>query len=236
MQSSRRSCPRDRKRGEPAARCKTKADVLCQALRRLAGRAAGLADGGLLSSAARSALRAALRVTAAPAIRWVAARSGTGPDGVGMVTVTWRCSARWRAGSYGMRSCQHCHTMRHQARPTVRIARGWSWPRARAGGVEVLRPGVPVAGAVGERAERDAQALVAAPAEAGGLAFAGLDRDRGLAGVAGERVAGGVAGAAVADLGEQLRGGDHGAFEQREEDRRRRDARGSRWRSGARAP
>ena len=73
-------------------------------------------------------------------------------------------------------------------------------------GVEILRPGVPVAGAVGERAERGAQALVAAPAEARGLAFAGLDRDRGLAGVAGERVAGGVAPAAVADLRQQLRG------------------------------
>ena len=72
-------------------------------------------------------------------------------------------------------------------------------------GVVVGRPGVPVAGGVGERAERVAQAFVACPAEAGDLAFAGLDRDRGLAGVAGERVAGGVAGAAVADLGEQRR-------------------------------
>ena len=33
--------------------------------------------------------------------------------------------------------------------------------------------------------------FVAPPAEAGGFAFARLDRDRGLAGVAGERVAGG---------------------------------------------
>ena len=97
--------------GEPVARCPTE-DVLCQPLWRLAGRAAGLADVGLPSSAARSALRAALRVTAAPAIRWVAARSGTGPDEVGIVTVTCRCSARWRAGSYGTPSCQHCHTMR----------------------------------------------------------------------------------------------------------------------------
>ena len=56
-------------------------DVLCQAR-------SDLADGGLRSSAGRSALRAALRVTAAPAIRWVAARSGMGPDAVGMVTVT----------------------------------------------------------------------------------------------------------------------------------------------------
>ena len=49
---------------------------------------AWIADGVLRSSASRSALRAALRVTVAPAIRWVAARSGTGPDSVGMVTVT----------------------------------------------------------------------------------------------------------------------------------------------------
>ena len=61
-----------------------------------------------------------------------------------------------------------------------------------------------MAGAVGERAERVAQPLVARPAEAGGLAFAGLDRDGGLAGVGGERVAGRVAGAAVADLGQQF--------------------------------
>jgi len=86
-------------------------------------------------------------------------------------------------------------------------------------GVEVLRPGVPVAGAVSQRVERLAQALVRAPAECRGVAFAGLFGDGGLAGVAGERVAVRVAGAAVADLGQQLRGGDHGAFEQREEDR-----------------
>jgi hypothetical protein len=54
----------------------------------------------------------------------------------------------------------------------------------------------------------------------GCLAFAGFDRDRGLAGVAGERVAGWVARAAVADLGQQLGRGDHAArvAEQRQED------------------
>jgi hypothetical protein len=57
-------------------------------------------------------VRAARWVTAAPAVRWVAARSGTGPDEVGMVMVMWRCSARCRAGSYGVRFCQHCHTTR----------------------------------------------------------------------------------------------------------------------------
>jgi hypothetical protein len=99
-------------------------DVLCQP-------PGVIADVGLPSSAARSALRAALWVTAALAIRWVAARSGRGPDGVGMVTVMCCCRARWRAGSYGIRSCQQRHRIRHQARPRVRIARGWSCPRAR---------------------------------------------------------------------------------------------------------
>ena len=88
------------------------------------------------------------------------------------------------------------------------------------GGVAVLRPGVPVAGAVGQGAERAAQPLVAAPAEAGCLALAGLDRDGGLAGVGGERVTGRVARPAVADLGQQLGGGHDaaGVAEQREED------------------
>jgi hypothetical protein len=79
--------------GEPVVRCATE-DVLCQPVWCLARRAAGLAAVGLPSSAGRLALRAALRVTAAPAIRWLAAMSGTGPDAVGMVTVTCRCSAR----------------------------------------------------------------------------------------------------------------------------------------------
>ena len=93
-----------------------------------------------------------------------------------------------------------------------------------------------MAGAVGEHADGVAQALVAGPAEAGDLALAGLDRDGGLAGVGGERVAGGVACAVVADLGDQLGGGDDrlGVAEQRQEDLRRRDAR-ERRRSGARA-
>ena len=78
-------------------------------------------------------------------------------------------------------------------------------------GVVVGSPGVPVAGAVGERAERVAQALVARPAKACDLALARLERDGGLAGVAGERVAGWVARATVADLGDHDRGGDHAA-------------------------
>ena len=87
-------------------------------------------------------------------------------------------------------------------------------------GVEVLRPGVVLASGVRQRADRAAQALVARPPEGGGFAFAGLDRDGGLAGVGGERVAGWVTRAAVADLGQQLRGADHaaGLLEQRQED------------------
>ena len=88
------------------------------------------------------------------------------------------------------------------------------------GRVVVLCPGVPLAGAIRQRAERCAQAFVAPPAEAGCLALAGLDRNRGLAGVRGERVAGWVTSATVADLGQQLGGADHavGVLEQREED------------------
>ena len=108
--------------------------------------------------------------------------------------------------------------MRDQARPTVRSARGLVVAAGACVGVEVLRPGVPVAGAVGERVERLPQPFVAAPAERRGLAFAGLFCDCGLASVAGECVAAGVALAAVADLGQQLRRGDHAAFEEREED------------------
>ena len=87
-----------------------------------------------------------------------------------MVTVMAGCGARCRAGSYGVWLAQHCHTTRHQARPRVRIARGFV--TALAGlGVEVLGPGVPVAAAVGQAAERDAQTLVACSPEPGGFPF-----------------------------------------------------------------
>jgi hypothetical protein len=59
----------------------------------------GIAAVGVPSSAARSALRAALRVTASPAIRWVAGRSGRGPDGPGTVTSTCCCRPVCRVGS-----------------------------------------------------------------------------------------------------------------------------------------
>jgi hypothetical protein len=64
--------------------------------------------------------------------------------------------------------------------------------------VDVRRPGVVVAAAVGERADRISEPVVAGPAEAGVIALAGLDRDGGVAAVGGERGLGGVAVAAVA--------------------------------------
>src|SRR4051794_41789787 len=82
-------------------------------------------------------------------------------------------------------------------------------------------PGVPVAGAVGEPADVVSEAFVAGPAEADGAVFAGLFGHGGLAGVGGEGVAVRVAGAVVADLGEQA-GGAHdalGVAEEAEEDR-----------------
>jgi hypothetical protein len=44
-------------------------------------------------------LRAAVRVTAALAMRWVAVRSGRGPDGLGIVTVRCCCRPVWHSGS-----------------------------------------------------------------------------------------------------------------------------------------
>ena len=88
--------------------------------------------------------------------------------------------------------------------------------------VDVVCPGVPVSGAVGEDAYVLAQAFVAGPAEGGGVALAGLDCHGCLSGIGGgERVVSRVAGAVVADLGEQP-GGSHDALavaEEGEEDR-----------------
>jgi hypothetical protein len=87
--------------------------------------------------------------------------------------------------------------------------------------VDVGGPRVVVAAAVGERADGVAQAVVAGPAEAGALALARLDGDRGLPGVGGERAVGRVAVAAVADLAEHGGGADRplGVSEQRAERR-----------------
>jgi hypothetical protein len=67
-------------------------DVLCQAM-------AGCSTDRGCWRGLSAARRAAGVVTAAPAIRWVAARSGQEPHGSGMVTVMCCCSPVWRAGS-----------------------------------------------------------------------------------------------------------------------------------------
>ena len=76
-------------------------------------------------------------------------------------------------------------------------------------GVAVGGPWVPAAGAVREGGERVAQSLVACPSELRVFAFAGLDRDRCLAGVGGDRVPVRVAAPAVADLAQQRGGANH---------------------------
>ena len=65
-----------------------------------------------------------------------------------------------------------------------------------------------------------AESVVAAVSEARDFFAAGLDRDRGHAGVGGEVLGGGVAGAVIADLGQEGRGADDavGALEERQED------------------
>src|SRR5713226_1273353 len=86
--------------------------------------------------------------------------------------------------------------------------------------VDVVCPRVVLAATVGKDADGAAERLVAGPAEAGDLLLAGLDGDRGLAGDRLERAAEGVALSAIADLGEQLGGGDDrlGVAEERAED------------------
>src|SRR5690242_14583036 len=76
--------------------------------------------------------------------------------------------------------------------------------------VEVGGPGVGVSGVGGEVADRVAQLFVAGPAEPDGADLAGLAGGGRGAGQAGQRLGGGVFGAAVADLGEQP-GGAHAA-------------------------
>jgi hypothetical protein len=67
---------------------------------------------------------------------------------------------------------------------------------------------VPSAGDVREGSQRDAQALVARPAELRVLAFARFDRDGRLVGVGGNRVTVRVAQSAVPDLAPQRRCAD----------------------------
>jgi hypothetical protein len=72
--------------------------------------------------------------------------------------------------------------------------------------VEIGCPLVPLASVVRERPERAAESFVARPAERRVPVLAGLDRDRRLPGIGSDRVAVGVAGAAVTDLSQQGRG------------------------------
>ena len=73
---------------------------------------------------------------------------------------------------------------------------------------DLARPGVVPPARVGEAGDGVAPAPVAGPAEAGHLALAGLDGDRALAADRLQRLARGVALAPVADLGQELGGGD----------------------------
>src|SRR5437868_4537158 len=125
-------------------------------------------------------VRAARWVTVAPAIRWVAARSGMRPR---------RCGDRdsdvalQGAVSSGVVWGVVAPALPHDAAPGAAEGadRAGVFVAALAGlGVEVLGPGVPVAAAVRQPAERDAEAFVARAAEAGGFPFAGFIRDGGL--------------------------------------------------------
>ena len=54
------------------------------------------------------------------------------PDASGIVTVMCCCKPVCLRGSYGVRLCQQRQMIRLQARPRVRSARRWLWPRWRA--------------------------------------------------------------------------------------------------------
>jgi hypothetical protein len=83
-------------------------------------------------------------------------------------------------------------------------------PAAAGAGVVVFSPGVPFAGCVGEGRGGVSESVVAAVSEARDFFAAGLDRDGGHAGVGGEVLGGGVAGAVIADLGQVRRTGFDG--------------------------
>src|SRR5215211_2456631 len=84
--------------------------------------------------------------------------------------------------------------------------------------LEVGGPGVGVAAVAGEVADGVAELFVAGPAETDATAFAGLSGGRSHPGQAGQRVGGGKAAAAVADLGQQPGGADRAAAGQAGED------------------
>ena len=144
---------------------------------------------------------------------------GQGPDGVGMVTVMCCCRARWRAGSYGSGPASSA-TRSGTTRARGCAARGGGRGRGRARRRRGLAPRGASGGccrpACRTRARRrllQPQRKHAALRLPDSIATAAWPASRG------ERVASRVARAAVADLGQQLRGGDHAAgVEQREED------------------
>ena len=118
------------------------------------------------------------------------------------------CAAASNPQHIGPRPAEHPDCMRVIAAPLAGPA------------VDVLGPRMPVARAVGQHGHVCSQALVTRPAEAGGRTLARLDRDRGLAGVGGQRVARGVARPVIADLGQQAGCADHALWiaEQAQED------------------
>ena len=128
----------------------------------------------------------------------------------------WR--ARWRAGSYGHAVLP---AVPHDSAPGAADGAdraGVVMPAGAGGRVEVLRPGLPwrLVSARVQNAER--RRLLQPQRNARVLAFAGLDRDGGLAGVAGERVPRWGSARGSRRSRRAARGGDHAAaFEQREE-------------------
>ena len=206
-------------------------DVLCQP-------PSAVADVGLPSSALRSALRPALRVTASPSIRWVAAVSGRGPT----VRGSSPCSAvAGRGGGPGRTGCGPASSA---TRRGTRRGRGCGW---RAGGRGRGRS----RGRSGRRAQgcqwrvlsasvqnASRRRLLHAQRKQATLRLPDSTATAAWPASPASASRGGVAGAAVADLGQQRGGGDdavagRGTARGRS---RRRGARGSApGRSAARA-
>ena len=111
----------------------------------------------------------------------------------------------------------------HDSAPGASDGSDCAWvvvPATAGAGVSVFGPGVPFAGCVGEGRGGVSESVIAAVSEARDFLASGFDRDGRHAGVGGEVLGGGVAGAVVADLGQEGRGADHavGVLEERQED------------------
>lgn len=89
--------------------------------------------------------------------------------------------------------------MRLQARPRVRTERGWVCPRAR-DWAQRSSARLPASAIVGQGSQGATQALGYTPSEMSRSCICRLHSDGRVAGVGGDRVAVGVAGATVADL------------------------------------